>query len=53
MSKLPIVSGQTMERILRKSGFTVVRQKGSHVFYRHPGERRLFPTTPDAISRVL
>lgn len=39
MSKLPIVNAQTMERLLRKLGFVVVRQKGSHVFYRHPDGR--------------
>lgn len=39
MSKLPIVSAQTMERLLRKLGFVVARQKGSHVFYRHSDGR--------------
>jgi predicted RNA binding protein YcfA (HicA-like mRNA interferase family) len=39
MSKLPIVDARTFERILLKWGFSVVRQKGSHVFYRHPDGR--------------
>ncbi|MDB9536607.1 type II toxin-antitoxin system HicA family toxin [Dolichospermum planctonicum CS-1226] len=39
MSKLPIVNYQTMEKLLLHLGFNVVRQKGSHVFYRHPDGR--------------
>lgn len=39
MSKLPIVDAKTMERMLRRLGFDAVRQKGSHVFYRHPDGR--------------
>lgn len=39
MSKLPIVDARTFERILFMWGFKVVRQKGSHVFYRHPDGR--------------
>ena len=39
MSKLPIVNYQTMEKLLLKLGFNVVRQKGSHVFYRHADGR--------------
>jgi len=39
VSKLPIVSARTMEKILRDMGFVAVRQKGSHVFFRHPDGR--------------
>jgi predicted RNA binding protein YcfA (HicA-like mRNA interferase family) len=39
MSKLPIVNYQTMEKLLVKLGFHVVRQKDSHVFYRHSDGR--------------
>jgi predicted RNA binding protein YcfA (HicA-like mRNA interferase family) len=39
VSKLPVVDARTMERVLRALGFTSVRQKGSHVFYRHPDGR--------------
>lgn len=35
MSRLPIVDPKTMEKVLLKLGFQRVRQKGSHVFYRH------------------
>lgn len=39
MTRLPIVDAKTMEAILLKLGFDIVRQKGSHVFYRHPDGR--------------
>ena len=39
MSKLPIVDARTFERLLMKWGFQAVRQKGSHVFYRHADGR--------------
>jgi len=39
MSRLPIISFRELERILFKLEFEVVRQKGSHVFFRHPDGR--------------
>jgi len=39
MSKLPTAGFKTMEKLLRHLGFVSVRQKGSHVFYRHPDGR--------------
>lgn len=39
MSRLPIVKARTMEKLLLRLGFIVVRQKGSHIFYRHPDGR--------------
>jgi predicted RNA binding protein YcfA (HicA-like mRNA interferase family) len=55
MSKLPVVDARTFERILIKWGFRVVRQKGSHVFYRHEDGR--YTTLPhhkgQDISRPL
>ena len=39
MTRLPIVDCKTMEKILLRLGFASVRQKGSHVFYRHPDGR--------------
>lgn len=39
MSRLPIVDFRTMEKLLLHLGFEVMRQKGSHVFYRHPDGR--------------
>lgn len=31
MPKLPVISGEMLVAALKKSGFAVVRQKGSHV----------------------
>ncbi len=39
MSRLPIVDFRTMENVLLRLGFESIRQKGSHVFYRHPDGR--------------
>ena len=39
MTRLPIVDAATMEKLLLKLGFSRVRQKGAHVFYRHPDGR--------------
>jgi predicted RNA binding protein YcfA (HicA-like mRNA interferase family) len=35
LSRVQIVDARKMEKLLFKLGFTKVRQKGSHVFYRH------------------
>jgi predicted RNA binding protein YcfA (HicA-like mRNA interferase family) len=39
MSALPVVNFKTMEKLLHRLGFEAVRQKGSHVFYRHKDGR--------------
>jgi predicted RNA binding protein YcfA (HicA-like mRNA interferase family) len=39
MTRLPIVDFKAMEKVLIRLGFEVVRQKGSHIFYRHPDGR--------------
>ncbi len=39
MSRLQIIDARKMEKLLFKLGFERVRQKGSHVFYRHPDGR--------------
>ena len=39
MSRLPLVDARRMEGVLLRLGFEAVRQKGSHVFYRHPDGR--------------
>ena len=35
MSRLRIINAKKIEKLLFKLGFEKVRQKGSHVFYRH------------------
>jgi predicted RNA binding protein YcfA (HicA-like mRNA interferase family) len=39
MSKLPMTNFKTVDKILLRLGFEAVRQKGSHVFYRHTDGR--------------
>jgi predicted RNA binding protein YcfA (HicA-like mRNA interferase family) len=39
LTRLPILSFAEAERALLKLGFGRTRQKGSHVFYRHPDGR--------------
>lgn len=51
MPRLPVVSFRTMEALLLKLGFVAVRQKGSHVFYRHSDGR--VTTVPNHAGRDL
>ena len=51
MTRLPIVDFPKMERMLLSLGFQPVRQKGSHVFYRHPDGRTT--TVPNHPGRDL
>ncbi|OUL33209.1 hypothetical protein BV372_17105 [Nostoc sp. T09] len=55
MSRLPIVNFKTMEKVLLSLGFEAVRQKGSHVFYRHTdGRTTTVPNHPGRdIARPL
>ncbi len=39
MSNFPALSGKKLIRILKQSGFVVIRTKGSHSFLRHPDGR--------------
>ncbi len=39
MSRFPLTDARSLERILLKMGFSFIRQKGSHKFYRHPDGR--------------
>ncbi len=36
MSRLPIINSKKFEKILFELGFLYVRQKGSHMYYKHP-----------------
>jgi predicted RNA binding protein YcfA (HicA-like mRNA interferase family) len=45
--KLPVISGEELIRVLRKFGYEIARQKGSHVRLRNvPDPRRLPVTVP-------
>jgi predicted RNA binding protein YcfA (HicA-like mRNA interferase family) len=51
LSKLQIVDAKRMERLLLLLGSQKTRQKGSHVFYKHPDGRAT--TVPHHKGRVL
>ena len=37
--KIPVVTSKDMEKVLTRLGFKAIRQKGSHIFYRHQDGR--------------
>ena len=39
MPKLPLLTARELSRILLKMGFGMLRQEGSHAFYRHADGR--------------
>lgn len=45
MSRLPVISGKHLIKVLQKSGYYVRDQKGSHIHLRHPVKPPL--TVPD------
>jgi predicted RNA binding protein YcfA (HicA-like mRNA interferase family) len=51
VSRLPPVSYRTLEAVLLRLGFRAVRQRGSHVFFRHPDGRTT--TVPNHPGRDL
>jgi predicted RNA binding protein YcfA (HicA-like mRNA interferase family) len=51
MTRIPIVDFKTMEKVLLRLGFDPVRQKGSHVFYRHKDGRTT--TVPNHSGRDI
>lgn len=55
MSKLPILTAKELISILKKIGFEIIRQKGSHVFIAHEdGRTTVVPVHPgEDIGRGL
>jgi predicted RNA binding protein YcfA (HicA-like mRNA interferase family) len=51
MSRLPVVKANRLEKVLLHLGFIPQRQKGSHVFYRHPDGR--YTTIPHHTGKDL
>jgi predicted RNA binding protein YcfA (HicA-like mRNA interferase family) len=49
--KLPVLSGREIIKALNKIGFVPVRQKGSHVFLRHPDGRRTVVPLHDEVNK--
>ncbi len=39
MSRIPPLHPRKMCRLLERLGFEAIRQKGSHIYYRHPDGR--------------
>lgn len=47
MTKLPVLKARNLIKILKKLGFELVRQKGSHAFFSHPdGRTTVVPIHP-------
>jgi len=55
MAKLPLISGKKLAKILHDLGFKFIRQKGSHMFFKHQdGRTTLIPIHPgEHIKRGL
>ena len=55
MTRIPILKFKKVEKVLLKLGFKPIRQKWSHVFYRHPdGRTTTLPKHPGRdLSRPL
>lgn len=39
MAKLPLINAIQLSKILKELGFKFIRQKGSHMFFKHPDGR--------------
>ena len=47
MTKLPLLKAKDLAKVLDKLGFQLLRQKGSHMFFRHPdGRSTVIPNHP-------
>ncbi len=55
MAKLPFFTAKELAKILEKLGFRLERQRGSHMFFRHPdGRTTVIPNHPrEDIDRGL
>lgn len=47
MSRLPVVSGRDMAKALRKLGYEIDHQTGSHIILRHASEPHRRLSVPD------
>ena len=53
MPKLPVLSGDELVRVLKKAGFEVVRQKGSHVSLRKGNFKTVIPLHDELAKGTL
>ena len=53
MHRLPILSGEKLIRILKKAGFSIVRQKGSHVSLQKENLKTVVPLHSELAKGTL
>ncbi|HEY5595147.1 MAG TPA: type II toxin-antitoxin system HicA family toxin [Nitrospiria bacterium] len=53
MAKLPVLSGKELIKALKKNGFQVVRQKGSHVSLQRGAYKTVVPLHDDLAKGTL
>ncbi len=53
MAKLPVFSGRDLIQLLQKSGFRVIRPKGSHVSMRKDNYRTVIPLHDELAKGTL
>jgi predicted RNA binding protein YcfA (HicA-like mRNA interferase family) len=51
LTRIPVVDFRTLDRLLKRLGFAPIRQRGSHVFYRHADGRTT--TVPNHAGRDI
>lgn len=53
MAKLPVFSGRDLIQLLQKSGFRVIRQKGSHVSMKKGDHKSVIPLHDELAKGTL
>ncbi len=55
LKKLPLLKARQLAKVLAKLGFKLIRQEGSHMFFKHPdGRTTLIPNhSGEEIDRGL
>ena len=53
MAKLPVLSGKELVRLLEKSGFCVLRQRGSHVSMQKEAYKTVVPLHEELAKGTL
>ncbi len=53
MAKLPVLSGQKLIQLLKKGGFEVVRQRGSHVSLQKGAHKTVVPLHDELAKGTL
>ena len=53
MPKLPVLSGEELIKLLKHDGFTIVRQKGSHVTLQKQDYKTVVPLHNDLSKGTL